>query len=193
MEFLGEEASLLSARLLTRKGANSSVAGTSNKLKTLRERLTIGQRPVRDDLAASALSQLNLQDLLSPEVSDLLELQVLSLLVGYGLEPEDEQVTRAVLEALKAHRQPESAARQEMISYPGNPSLTQEIQDRISCTFEQTLDLAADGKDVEALIGCDYVLRLDPDHQPAKTLKERLKNGPRPVIIHDLRGRRADH
>ncbi|MCP4655745.1 MAG: hypothetical protein GY856_10035 [bacterium] len=73
------------------------------------------------------------------------------------------------------------------MSYPGNPSLPQEIQDRISGTFEQTLELAAEGKDQEALVGCDFVLRLDPDYQPAKTLNERLQSDQRPVVLDDLR------
>lgn len=74
------------------------------------------------------------------------------------------------------------------MSYPGNPSLPQEIKDRISGTFEQTLELAAEGKDQEALVGCDFVLRLDPDYQPAKTLTARLRSGERPVMLDDLRG-----
>jgi len=73
------------------------------------------------------------------------------------------------------------------MSYPGNPSLPQDIQDRISGTFAQTLELAAEGKDQETQLGCDFVLRLDPDYQPAKTLAERLKSGQRPVMIDDLR------
>ncbi len=73
------------------------------------------------------------------------------------------------------------------MSYPGNPSLAQDVQERISHTFQQTLDLVTGGRDQEALVGCEFILRMDPDFQPAKTLVARLKSGERPVSIDDLK------
>ncbi len=73
------------------------------------------------------------------------------------------------------------------MSYPGNPSLAQDVQERISNTFQQTLDLVTGGRDQEALVGCEFILRMDPDFQPAKTLVARLKSGQRPISIQDLR------
>lgn len=72
------------------------------------------------------------------------------------------------------------------MSYPGNPSLSADVQQRILSTFEQTLDLAAEGSHQEALLGCDFVLRMDPQFQAARTLQERLRAGA-PVAIDDLR------
>ena len=48
------------------------------------------------------------------------------------------------------------------MSYPGNATLSQEIRQRILTTFEQTLSMAGEGKRQEAMLGCDFILRLDP-------------------------------
>ncbi len=77
------------------------------------------------------------------------------------------------------------------MSYPGNPSLTRDVQDRISTTFLQTLDLVSQGKDQEAVVGCEFILRMDPAFAPAKTLIQRLKSPQRPVAIDDLRASAA--
>ncbi len=60
--------------------------------------------------------------------------------------------------------------------YAGNPSLSPEVQKRVLGTFEQTLGLAAEGNRQEALLGCDFVLRMDPQFEPARRLQERLRN-----------------
>jgi tetratricopeptide (TPR) repeat protein len=73
------------------------------------------------------------------------------------------------------------------MSYPGNPSLAQDVQERISTTFQQTLDLVDQGKDQEAQVGCDFILRMDPLFRPAQTLIERLRGSQRPVPTDDLR------
>ncbi len=73
------------------------------------------------------------------------------------------------------------------MSYPGNTSLAQDVQERISNTFQQTLDLVTENRDQEAVVGCEFILRMDPDFQPAKTLVARLKSGQRPVVLDDLR------
>ncbi len=74
------------------------------------------------------------------------------------------------------------------MTYPGNSSLEEEIQHRILKTFNQTLDLAAEGSRKEALLGCDFVLGLDPLFDPARKLSERLEEeGEGPIPVDDLR------
>lgn len=72
------------------------------------------------------------------------------------------------------------------MSYAGNPSLSSDIQNRVLGTFEQTLGLAAEGSRQEALLGCDFVLRMDPHFEPARQLQERLRNSSGPVSVNDL-------
>jgi hypothetical protein len=67
------------------------------------------------------------------------------------------------------------------MSYPGDPSLTPDIQDRVLTTFDQTAKLASDGKLQEARLGCDFILRLDPLFTPAKRLQERLDSAEGPI------------
>ncbi|MES1211061.1 MAG: hypothetical protein ABUL63_01875, partial [Acidobacteriota bacterium] len=72
------------------------------------------------------------------------------------------------------------------MSYAGNPSLSSDIQKRVLGTFEQTLGLAAEGNRQEALLGCDFVLRMDPHFEPARRLQERLRGSTGPVAVDDL-------
>lgn len=72
------------------------------------------------------------------------------------------------------------------MSYAGNPSLSSDVQNRVLGTFEQTLGLAAEGSRQEALLGCDFVLRMDPHFEPARRLQERLRNSSGPVDVADL-------
>jgi tetratricopeptide (TPR) repeat protein len=60
------------------------------------------------------------------------------------------------------------------MNYPGNPALGSDVQQRIVATFEQTLDLAIAGNRQEALLGCDFVLRMDSHFEPARRLQERI-------------------
>jgi tetratricopeptide (TPR) repeat protein len=64
------------------------------------------------------------------------------------------------------------------MSYPGNPALGNDVQQRIVATFEQTLDLAIAGNRQEALLGCDFVLRMDSHFEPARRLQERIHAHP---------------
>ena len=61
-----------------------------------------------------------------------------------------------------------------MSTYPGNPSLGDEVKQRILATYEQSVGLAQSGRDQEAILGCDFVLELDPQFDPARALKARL-------------------
>ena len=73
------------------------------------------------------------------------------------------------------------------MNYPGSPSLSQDTQQRILTTFDQTLTLAEQGNRQEALLGCDFILRMDPQFEPARQLHDRLKAASGPVAVHDLR------
>jgi hypothetical protein len=73
------------------------------------------------------------------------------------------------------------------MSYPGNSTLGKETQQRLLKTFEQTLDLAQRGSAQEALLGCDFILRMDPQFEPARTLLARLNATTGPIDISDLR------
>ncbi len=72
------------------------------------------------------------------------------------------------------------------MSYSGNPALSSDVKQRILSTFDQTLDLAREGNRQEALLGCDFVLRMDPQFQPAHRLQERLRSTTGPVRVDDL-------
>jgi tetratricopeptide (TPR) repeat protein len=65
-----------------------------------------------------------------------------------------------------------------MSTYPGNPSLGDEVKQRILATYEQSVGLAESGRHQEAILGCDFVLELDPQFDPARILKERLSAAP---------------
>jgi tetratricopeptide (TPR) repeat protein len=74
------------------------------------------------------------------------------------------------------------------MSYSGNPALSSDVKQRILSTFDQTLDLAREGNRQEALLGCDFVLRMDPQFQPAHLLQDRLRATTGPVSVDDLNG-----
>jgi tetratricopeptide (TPR) repeat protein len=78
------------------------------------------------------------------------------------------------------------------MSYAGNSSLSSDIQKRVLGTFEQTLGLAAEGNRQEALLGCDFVLRMDPQFEPARRLQERMRDSVGPVRVDDLLAPAAD-
>jgi tetratricopeptide (TPR) repeat protein len=73
-----------------------------------------------------------------------------------------------------------------LMNYSGNSSLSSDVKQRILSTFEQTLELARDGNRQEALLGCDFVLRMDPQFEPARVLQERLRTSTGPVAVQDL-------
>src|SRR5262245_44132465 len=73
------------------------------------------------------------------------------------------------------------------MSYSGNPSLSSEVKQRILSTFDQTVDLAREGNRQEALLGCDFVLRMDPQFQPAHILQELLRSADGPAPVDELK------
>ncbi|HVQ54694.1 MAG TPA: tetratricopeptide repeat protein [Thermoanaerobaculia bacterium] len=61
-------------------------------------------------------------------------------------------------------------------AYPGNPSLPREVRDKILSTFRHTLNLYKENKTDDCLIGCDFILKMDPRFGPARQLMEKAKN-----------------
>ncbi|MEM7049488.1 MAG: hypothetical protein AAF604_07515 [Acidobacteriota bacterium] len=78
------------------------------------------------------------------------------------------------------------------MSYPGNSSLSPDVRKRITTTFEQTLDLASEGKRKEASLGCDFILRMDPRFEPARELQKILAGNTGPVDVSSLRSPLSD-
>src|SRR3954447_21929424 len=78
-----------------------------------------------------------------------------------------------------------------LMNYSGSSSLSSDVKQRILSTFEQTLELARNGNRQEALLGCDFVLRMDPQFEPANRLQERLRATTGPVRVDDLVGASA--
>ena len=63
------------------------------------------------------------------------------------------------------------------MSYPGDPALASDVKQRILTTFQQTLELASKGNRQESLLGCDFILRLDPQFGPARMLQQLVQAG----------------
>ncbi len=63
------------------------------------------------------------------------------------------------------------------MTYPGDSKLSEDIRQRVESTFEQSHDLARQGKIQEASLGCEFVLRLDPLFEPAREFLQRLESG----------------
>ena len=66
------------------------------------------------------------------------------------------------------------------MEYPGNAALADDIKERIVSTYRQTVETARKGNQKEALLGCDFILKLDPEFAPAQKLLDRLQDGPSP-------------
>ena len=71
-------------------------------------------------------------------------------------------------------------------AYPGNLSLPVEVREKILSTFRHTLDLFRDGKVDDCLIGCDFILKMDPRFAPARKLQEKAKNPNAEVDLAEL-------
>lgn len=74
-----------------------------------------------------------------------------------------------------------------MPEYPGSPSLSPEARDKVLQTFRHTLDLARRGRNEEALLGCDFILKMDARFAPAKKLLETLRGVAAGTVV-DLSG-----
>ncbi len=65
-----------------------------------------------------------------------------------------------------------------MNSYEGSPSLAPEAREKVLQTFRHTLQLARDARNEEALLGCDFILKMDTRFSPARQLLESLRGVP---------------
>lgn len=63
----------------------------------------------------------------------------------------------------------------EPVSYQGSPSLSAEARDKVLQTFRHTLDMARTGRNEDALLGCDFILKMDPRFAPARRLLASLR------------------
>ncbi|MCM2270521.1 MAG: hypothetical protein NDJ75_10495 [Thermoanaerobaculia bacterium] len=61
-----------------------------------------------------------------------------------------------------------------MTTYAGNPALAPDVQKRVVETFRHAVEAAATGDRQEALLGCDFALRLDATFEPATTLQQMI-------------------
>lgn len=62
-----------------------------------------------------------------------------------------------------------------MNPYAGSPALAPEAREKVLQTFRHTLALAQEGKNEEALLGCDFLLKMDARFAPARNLLEMLR------------------
>ena len=51
-------------------------------------------------------------------------------------------------------------------SYPGNPSLPVEVREKILATFRHALNLFSSGNVSDCVIGCEFILKMDPRFTP---------------------------
>ncbi|HEU5163458.1 MAG TPA: hypothetical protein VFV54_09960, partial [Thermoanaerobaculia bacterium] len=71
-------------------------------------------------------------------------------------------------------------------AYPGNSALPTEVRERVLATFRQTLDLYNQGSLDDVIVGCDFLLKMDPLFDPAKKLRDKAKNPAAPIDIQAL-------
>jgi tetratricopeptide (TPR) repeat protein len=71
-------------------------------------------------------------------------------------------------------------------SYPGNPSLPKEVREKILSTFRHTLNLFKEAKIEDCVIGCDFILKMDPRFVPARQLMEKAKNPSSEIDVEKL-------
>jgi tetratricopeptide (TPR) repeat protein len=72
------------------------------------------------------------------------------------------------------------------MAYPGNPELSPQAQDRVMTAFKQVVGKLQQGNREEALIGLEFVLRLDPVYAPAKNLHQQLSSGAAEIDLNDV-------
>ncbi len=72
--------------------------------------------------------------------------------------------------------------------YPGNSELSSEAQERVMTAFRQVVTKLQDGQREEALIGLEFVLRLDPSFAPAANLQRQLVSGAAEIDLSEIIG-----
>jgi hypothetical protein len=72
------------------------------------------------------------------------------------------------------------------MGYPGNPELSAQAQERVLSAFRQVVSKLQDGQRENALIGLEFVLRLDPTFGPALNLQRQLASGSSEIDLSDI-------
>lgn len=72
------------------------------------------------------------------------------------------------------------------MSYPGNPSLSAAVKERVVSTFQQTVTLYQQGRTDDVAAGCTLLLQMDPLFDPAKKLLEKLRNPAADIDVDSL-------
>lgn len=72
------------------------------------------------------------------------------------------------------------------MTYPGNPELSAQAQERVMSAFRQVVSKIQDGLANEALIGLEFVLRLDPTFAPGIALQEQLVSGQSSINLSSI-------
>jgi tetratricopeptide (TPR) repeat protein len=67
--------------------------------------------------------------------------------------------------------------------YPGNGRLPEETKYRVENTFRQALSLYLDGKMEDCIVGCDFILKMDPQFAPARQLLDKARDPQAPVDL----------
>src|SRR5687767_2486827 len=70
-----------------------------------------------------------------------------------------------------------------MSNYPGNSSLSPAVRDRVVSTFQQAVTLYQNGRVDEVVSGCNLILQMDPQFDPARKLLEKIRNPSLPIDL----------
>ncbi|HEY0144223.1 MAG TPA: tetratricopeptide repeat protein [Thermoanaerobaculia bacterium] len=72
------------------------------------------------------------------------------------------------------------------MNYPGNPSLSAAVKDRVVSTFRQAVTLYQQGRIDEVVAGCNLILQMDPTFDPGRKLLEKTKNPASAIDVNNL-------
>jgi tetratricopeptide (TPR) repeat protein len=72
------------------------------------------------------------------------------------------------------------------MAYPGNTELSPQAKDRVMTAFKQVVGKLQQGNREEALIGLEFVLRLDPAYAPALNLHQQLSSGTGEIDLNEV-------
>jgi len=72
------------------------------------------------------------------------------------------------------------------MAYPGNPDLSPQAKERVMSAFKQVVGKLQKGNREEALIGLEFVLRLDPTYAPAQNLHQQVASGAAEIDLNEV-------